>query len=78
MLGLRNLNYAAVCMDDGCTHTAQAFSVLEVHLPPYTYRYDHPPVGWIQLGALAWTPQALVVGDGTVIDDDVAAAGLLD
>ncbi|GEO94623.1 glycosyltransferase family 39 protein [Kocuria turfanensis] len=67
VLGVWNLNGAAIYMDDEGTYTAQAFSVLEGRLAPYTYRYDHPPVGWIQLGALAWIPQLLGVGDGTVI-----------
>ncbi|MEX5300205.1 glycosyltransferase family 39 protein [Kocuria sp. CPCC 205292] len=66
-MSLWNLNGAAVLMEDEGTYTAQAFSVMEGELAPYTYRYEHPPLGWIQLGALAWLPHALGLGDGTYI-----------
>lgn len=62
-----NLDGAADYMDDEGTYTAQAFSVLEGELAPYTYWYDHPPLGWIQLGALAWIPNMLGLGDGSYI-----------
>lgn len=62
-----NLNGAPAYQEDEGTYTSQAFSVLEGRLAPYTYWYDHPPLGWIQLGALAWIPHALGVGDGTII-----------
>lgn len=67
VMSVWNLNGAAVYMDDEGTYTAQAFSVLDGDLAPYTYRYDHPPLGWIQLGALAWIPDMLGLGDGTYI-----------
>ncbi|MDT0262066.1 ArnT family glycosyltransferase [Jatrophihabitans lederbergiae] len=36
--------------DDEGTYVSQAWSVLVQHrLAPYTYWYDHPPLGWIQL-----------------------------
>ncbi|MEX5300207.1 glycosyltransferase family 39 protein [Kocuria sp. CPCC 205292] len=62
-----NLSGAADYMDDEGTYTAQAFSVLEGELAPYTYWYDHPPLGWIQLGGLAWLPDMLGLGDGSFI-----------
>jgi hypothetical protein len=67
VLSVWNLNGATVYMEDEGTYTAQAFSVLQGDLAPYTYRYDHPPMGWIQLGSLAWIPQSMGLGDGTYI-----------
>ena len=67
VLGLWNLTGATAYQDDEGTYTAQAFSVLEGQLAPYTYWYDHPPLGWIQLGSLAWLPELLGLGDGTYI-----------
>ena len=41
-------------VDDEGTYMAQAWAVQVRHtLTPYTYWYDHPPVGWIQLAG--WT-----------------------
>ncbi len=38
--------------DEG-TYLSQAWSVLHLgRLAPYTYWYDHPPLGWIQIGPL--------------------------
>lgn len=37
--------------DDEGTYTAQAWAVLHGDLAHYTYWYDHPPAGWIQLAA---------------------------
>lgn len=67
VLGAWNLTGSSTYMDDEGTYTAQAFSVLEGDLAPYTYQYDHPPLGWIQLGALAWLPKVLGLGDGTYV-----------
>lgn len=39
-------------MDDEGIYTAQAGSILDGSLAPYTYWYDHPPFGWIQLAIL--------------------------
>ena len=67
VVSLWNLNGSPGYSEDGGTYTAQAFSVLNGSLAPYTYWYDHPPLGWIQLGALAWIPYSLGFGDGTYI-----------
>lgn len=67
VLSVWNLQGATAYQDDEGTYTAQAFSILQGRLAPYTYWYDHPPLGWIQLGALAWIPQQLNLGDGTHI-----------
>ncbi|GAA3301768.1 glycosyltransferase family 39 protein [Dactylosporangium vinaceum] len=40
-------NAAPVTVDEG-TYTAQATAVLRGRLAPYTYFYDHPPLGWLQ------------------------------
>lgn len=67
VLGAWNLTGSSPYMDDEGTYTAQAFSVLDGDLAPYTYLYDHPPLGWIQLSALAWLPEGLELGDGTYV-----------
>ena len=37
--------------DDEGAYVSQAFAVDKLHaLAPYTYWYDHPPLGWIMLG----------------------------
>jgi hypothetical protein len=36
-------------------------------LAPYTYWYDHPPVGWLQLAALTWLPGLLLGGGAELV-----------
>lgn len=56
--------------DDEGTYVAQAWAVLHWHtLAPYTYWYDHPPLGWILMagwlgisGSLAHAPSAVDAG----------------
>lgn len=46
--------------DDEGTYLAQAWAVQEGRgLAHYTYWYDHPPFGWIQIALLTWIPAAL-------------------
>ncbi|MER5214145.1 phospholipid carrier-dependent glycosyltransferase [Streptomyces sp. NPDC002838] len=46
--------------DDEGTYLAQAWAVQEGRgLAHYTYWYDHPPLGWIQIAALTWIPATL-------------------
>lgn len=41
--------------DDEGTYVAQAWAVQHLHaLAPYTYWYDHPPLGWLQISAFTW------------------------
>jgi 4-amino-4-deoxy-L-arabinose transferase-like glycosyltransferase len=41
--------------DDEGTYVAQAWAILYEHtLTHYSYWYDHPPLGWIQIAAFAW------------------------
>ncbi|MFC5143833.1 ArnT family glycosyltransferase [Streptomyces aureoversilis] len=46
--------------DDEGTYLAQAWAVQQGKgLAHYTYWYDHPPLGWIQIAALTWLPSLL-------------------
>ncbi len=48
--------------DDEGTYVAQAAAVRAGELTHYTYWYDHPPLGWIQIGLLDWLPHLLFPG----------------
>lgn len=51
--------FPAISDDEG-TYLAQAWAVQEGRgLAHYTYWYDHPPLGWIQLALVTWIPAAL-------------------
>ncbi|POX49962.1 glycosyltransferase family 39 protein [Streptomyces sp. Ru72] len=53
--------------DDEGTYLAQAWAVQNGHgLAHYTYWYDHPPLGWVQLALLTWIPAHLDAGLMTV------------
>ncbi|WP_251094696.1 phospholipid carrier-dependent glycosyltransferase [Streptomyces sp. Caat 7-52] len=53
--------------DDEGTYLAQAWAVQEGRgLAHYTYWYDHPPLGWIQIALLTWIPSALSPDSMTV------------
>ncbi|WSQ11504.1 glycosyltransferase family 39 protein [Streptomyces sp. NBC_01231] len=46
--------------DDEGTYLAQAWAVQEGKgLAHYTYWYDHPPLGWIQIALLTWIPKLI-------------------
>ena len=50
--------------DDEGTYYSQAWAVQHLGaLAPYTYWYDHPPLGWLQLAGLSWLPDILVGQD---------------
>ena len=41
--------------EDEGTYVAEAWALIsEHHLAPYTYWYDHPPLGWAQLAGYIW------------------------
>jgi 4-amino-4-deoxy-L-arabinose transferase-like glycosyltransferase len=41
--------------EDEGTYVAEAWAIIyEHHLAPYTYWYDHPPLGWGQLAGYIW------------------------
>ncbi len=47
-----NLGGSPARIDDEGTYTAQAWSLLNLgQLTHYTYWYDHPPLGWLQIAA---------------------------
>ncbi|GAB7104078.1 hypothetical protein JCM4814A_23920 [Streptomyces phaeofaciens JCM 4814] len=53
--------------DDEGTYLAQAWAVQEGRgLAHYTYWYDHPPFGWIQLALLTWIPKLISPDSMTV------------
>ena len=46
--------------DDEGTYLAQAWAVQQGNgLAHYTYWYDHPPLGWIQIAVLTWIPSLI-------------------
>src|SRR5215217_4607702 len=50
---------ALVTTDDEGTYVAQAWAILhQGRLAHYTYWYDHPPLGWIQIAGWAWLTHA--------------------
>lgn len=48
--------------DDEGTYLSQAWATYDGDLTPYTYWYDHPPVGWIGVAALSWLPALFLSG----------------
>ncbi|MCW5253959.1 phospholipid carrier-dependent glycosyltransferase [Streptomyces sp. SHP 1-2] len=58
--------YPAFSDDEG-TYLAQAWAVQQGEgLAHYTYWYDHPPLGWLQLAVLTWIPALFSPGSMTV------------
>lgn len=53
--------------DDEGTYISQANAVPGGELAPYTYWYDHPPLGWLQLAFVTWIPRVLGLTDTSVI-----------
>jgi 4-amino-4-deoxy-L-arabinose transferase-like glycosyltransferase len=52
---LWGLSHGPPLADDEGTYVAQAWAIQVRHaLAPYTYWYDHPPLGWIQLAGFTW------------------------
>ncbi|MEU2432946.1 phospholipid carrier-dependent glycosyltransferase [Streptomyces sp. NPDC007861] len=55
-----NIQHFPTLSDDEGTYLAQAWAVQQGEgLAHYTYWYDHPPLGWIQLAALTWIPSLI-------------------
>jgi 4-amino-4-deoxy-L-arabinose transferase-like glycosyltransferase len=73
-------NFPSVSDDEG-TYLAQAWAIQHGHgLAHYSYWYDHPPLGWVQIAMLSWIPGALghgalVVMNARVIMLPVTAVG---
>ena len=68
VLGTSNILGAPTFQDDEGTYTAQAVAVQDGDLAPYTYWYDHPPLGWIQLAGLAWLRQVVQAESGSDLE----------
>ncbi|QHA06511.1 phospholipid carrier-dependent glycosyltransferase [Streptomyces broussonetiae] len=63
--------------DDEGTYLAQAWAVQQGRgLAHYTYWYDHPPLGWIQIALLGWIPSKLSPGSMTVETMRIAMLGI--
>lgn len=58
--------------DDEGTYLAQAWAVRNGDLAHYTYWYDHPPFGWIQLAGLSWLPAWLFPDLPTFVQGRIA------
>lgn len=62
-----NITGFPTATDDEGTYLAQAWAVQHGRgLAHYTYWYDHPPLGWIQLAGLSWLPALLGLHGPTV------------
>lgn len=53
--------------DDEGTYVSQALAVLDGHLSPYTYWYDHPPLGWILIAPWMAGPGAVLPADNPIV-----------
>lgn len=81
----KGMHAAPIRFDDEGTYVAQARAVFEQHqLSPYTYWYDHPPLGWLVLAGWMGTigqfiPAPSLIGEGRVfmLVLDVAVALLI-
>ena len=71
--------------DDEGAYVSQAWAVMaEGELSHYTYWYDHPPVGWLQLVPLLWlagglerAPNAIAAGRELMLVVHLVSASLL-
>lgn len=71
--------------DDEGTYMSQAWAVQHEHrLEVYTYWYDHPPLGWMQIalytfvtGSVTASTHAVVVGRMLMVGTGVVSAALL-
>lgn len=59
--------YPTVFDDEG-TYLAQAWAIQHgIGLTPYTYFFDHPPLGWMQIAALSWIPALIFHGPSVIV-----------
>lgn len=56
LVHVANLNGWPAYFDDEGTYVAQAWAVYQGDLAHYTYWYDHPPAGWLQLASFLGLP----------------------
>jgi 4-amino-4-deoxy-L-arabinose transferase-like glycosyltransferase len=67
--------YGAPSSDDEGTYWSQAWSLYaQGQLSHYTYWYDHPPFGWMQISAYGWLTRGFDRGDiGVMVAREVMA-----
>jgi 4-amino-4-deoxy-L-arabinose transferase-like glycosyltransferase len=54
--------------DDEGTYLAQSYAIDHgTGMTPYTYWFDHPPLGWMQLSLLAWIPEVIWHSPGQLV-----------
>jgi cellulose synthase/poly-beta-1,6-N-acetylglucosamine synthase-like glycosyltransferase len=71
-----NLAQYPAFFDDEGTYFSQAWAIQELgQLSPYTYWYDHPPMGWIQLSAFTWLTDPLFGGNAALLSGRVVMVG---
>jgi hypothetical protein len=64
---VRSMYVTPARFDDEGTYVAQAWAVQQGRgLAHYTYWYDHPPLGWIQLAFLDWVVHPLAAAPNAV------------
>ena len=64
-----NMGSSPAFFDDEGTYVAQAWSVTHLgELAPYTYWYDHPPLGWLTMGAWSLIAQPFGSGGWSIAD----------
>ena len=77
--------YPGSVNDDEGTYVDQAWALVYTgHLAHYTYWYDHPPVGWLQIAGYAWltngfnrTSLAILMGREVMLLATIAGSMLL-
>src|SRR5688572_15484985 len=69
LLGIGNYPFPN---DDEGTYLAQAWAVQHGELAHYTYWYDHPPAGWMQLASMSWLPNWLLPDLPTFVQGRIA------
>ena len=66
ILAYSNVSNAPAFQNDEGVYTYQARSIWGGSLAPYSYWYDHPPLGWLQLATFGWIPKLFGLGDSAV------------
>lgn len=67
--GINLSDYPRFFVDEG-VYVSQAWAVTQGQLAPYTYWYDHPPFGWIQIASWSIITGAIprqTAGSGTIM-----------
>jgi cellulose synthase/poly-beta-1,6-N-acetylglucosamine synthase-like glycosyltransferase len=76
VLAAVNLAQFPAFFDDEGTYYSQAWAIQALgQLSPYTYWYDHPPLGWIQLSAFTWFTDPMFTGSAALLSARVVMIG---